>query len=53
MIKIRANGDISVAVNGSRWIFNPQCLTPASGEVPIEEKTGYTQFATLLYAQNH
>jgi ankyrin repeat protein len=40
VVKIRANGDIRVAVNGSRWVFNPKCLTPAPGEVPIEEQTG-------------
>ena len=40
MVKIRPNGDIGVAVNGSRWIFNPKCLTPAPGDIPIEERTG-------------
>ena len=40
VVKIRANSDIRVAVNGSRWVFNPKCLTPAPGEVPIEEQTG-------------
>ena len=40
MLTVRGNGDIRVAVNGSRWVFNPKCLTPAPGEMPIEERTG-------------
>ena len=41
VMKVKANGDIRVAVNGSRWILNPKCLSPAPGETPIEEKTGH------------
>ena len=40
VVKIRANGDVRVAVNGSRWMFNPKSLTLAPGEIPIEERTG-------------
>lgn len=40
VMKIQSNGNVRVAVNGSRWLFNPKCLTPAPGEVPMEEKTG-------------
>ena len=39
-MKVKANGDIRVAVNGSRWTFNPKCLSKATGETPIEEETG-------------
>ena len=49
LLKVRGNGDVRVAVNGSRWILNPHCLSPAPGEVPIEEKTGST--TTVLYTK--
>ena len=40
MIKVQANSDLRVAVNGRRWVFNPRCLSLAPGEVPLEETTG-------------
>lgn len=40
VLKVKANGDVRVAVNGERWIYNPQCLVSAPGEVPMEEHTG-------------
>ena len=40
VVKIRPSGDVRVAVNGSRWVFNPKSLTLAPGEIPIEERTG-------------
>ena len=43
---IRASGDVCVAVNGSRWVYNPKCITKAPGETPIEETTGKTYIRT-------
>ena len=40
MIKVQANSDLRVAVNGRRWVFNPHCLSHAPGEIPLEETTG-------------
>ena len=45
--KVRANGGVRVAVNGSRWIFNPKCLSPAPGETPLEETTGLLNICTF------
>ena len=40
MIDLRGNGDVRVAVNGRRWVYNPLCLSLAPGETLMEEKTG-------------
>ena len=40
MLKVKADGDVRVAVNGERWIYNPRCLVSAPGEIPVEEFSG-------------
>ena len=49
VVKVYDNGDVRVAVNGSRWKFNPDCLSPAPGETPIEEKTGEGYSEPVIY----
>ena len=40
VIKVQANGDVRVAVNGRRWVLNPHCMVPAPKQVPQEDISG-------------
>ena len=53
MIKVQANSDLRVAVNGRRWVYNPRCLSLAPGEIPLEETAGKHSVYHIVVGHSH
>ena len=53
VVKVQANSDVRVAVNGRRWIMNPRCMVPAPNQTPQEDFLGESAWDTTCTLQHN